>query len=105
LSVLSFQTKQIRDVCESLIRAERSYGTIVAKNLQLRLADLQAADSIYDLPEGIITTIGSAYLVVDLEERYRMLLVANHTNNPLLESGDTDWSKVTRIKVSRIERV
>lgn len=102
--VLAFQTRSIRDVCESTTKATYMYGDAVASNLRHRLADLQAATSILDLPESIIKMLDdSTHLMIDLGEGNRILMASNHLNNPLLDSGEIDWHKVTRIKVLRIE--
>jgi hypothetical protein len=41
-------------------------------------------------------------LVIDLAEVSELVLVANHTTNPLSDSGRLDWSSVTRVRVVRI---
>ncbi len=49
---LAFETKSLREICESPIRAKRALGESVAEMLKRRLADLRAATCIGDLIAG-----------------------------------------------------
>ena len=77
-------------------------GADIAEALKHRLADLRAATSIRDLVVGKPRTLDIGHvncLVIDLCEGNRMVLQANHPENPLTDSGELDWDKVSRIKV------
>ena len=80
-------------------------GENIAEALKHRLADLRAATSIKDLIAGKPRTLGVGHLnclVIDLCDGSRMVLKANHPENPLTDSGDLHWEKVSRIKVMYI---
>jgi hypothetical protein len=104
---LAFDSKTLRDICESDDHARRELGLKVAEILKHRLADLRAATSIYDVVVGnprLIDDTEYQYMAIDLCDSHRMVFSANHLNNPIAESGKLDWSKVRRIKILRIGR-
>lgn len=104
---LAFDKKSLRELCENAEKAKRKFGVRVAEKLKRRLADLRAATSVKDLVAGRPRELeGTKYrhIAIDLCEDYRILFCANHNVIPVLESGDVDWSKVSRIKILRIER-
>ena len=104
---LAFDKKSLRELCENEEKAKRDFGVRVAENLKRRLADLRAATSVKDLVAGRPREHEGSehrHIAMDLCEDYRILFCANHHVIPVLESGDVDWSKVSRIKILEIER-
>lgn len=102
---LAFDKVSIREICESSSEAKRTLGPKVAEKLKRRLADLRAAASVHDLIAGHPREVhGPRYrrIRVDLADDYYLVLSANHPVIPRLESGKTDWSAVSRIKIMRI---
>ncbi len=102
---LAFESKDLRSICELGATAEHELGAEVAEVLRRRLADLRAATSIYDLVAGNPHEVEFRdinYFIVDLSEDYQIVLKANHSENPLTNSGQIDWAKVSRIKVTHI---
>ena len=95
----------LRTICESEARAQNELGLEVAEALLHRLADLRAATSIHDLLVGRprVSDTEGEHLVVDLRNGYHIILEANHPNNPVTETGRLDWTRISRIKVLRIE--
>lgn len=101
---LAFDSKELRTTCESDAQARLDLGDAVAEMLKHRLADMRAAKSPKDLVAGKPRTgADSQHMVVDLSVGYTIVFKANHTTNPLTEAHDLDWSKVTRIKILRID--
>ena len=103
---LAFDSKPLRTICEKEVDAKRELGPAVAEVLKHRLADMWAATSIKDLVAGRPRLLHPAeykHMVVDLRDGYQIVFCANHTNNPITESGKIDWSRVSRIKIIRIE--
>jgi hypothetical protein len=100
---LAFETKALRDICESEQRAKHELGAKVAEQLKRRLADLRAASSIDELPVAKPRKVAGT-CVFELPEGYRLIVAPNHPKNPLLSSGAVDWAEVTRTKVLSIER-
>ena len=101
---LAFDDKSLRTLCESEAPARRELGLEVAEVLKRRLADLCAATSVKDLVAGQPRELDAAHMAVDLCDGHRIVFCANHSSNPMTETGDLDWSKVNRVKVLRIER-
>jgi len=103
---LAFESKALRTICESEDHAKRELGPEVAEVLKHRLADLRAGTSIYDLVAGrprLLDNGDHQRMVVDLCNGYRVVLEANHPNNPVTEADRLAWVKISRIKVLRIE--
>jgi plasmid maintenance system killer protein len=104
---LAFETKPLRTICESERHAKHEFGDAVAEILKHRLADMCAATSVNDLVAGQPRALAGAapqQMVVDLNDSYRIVFTANHTKNPVTETGNLDWKRVSRIKILRIER-
>lgn len=106
---IAFDTQRIRSFCESGGLATEEWGAEVAQALKHRLADLRAATSVKDLVVGQPRVLdGEAdrkYMYLDLCNGYRMVFSANHPTPPMTDSGNLDWAKVSRVKISRIERI
>ena len=71
-----------------------------------RLADLRAATYVADLPAGRPQPLDGpdrGSLADELTDGHRVVLAANHRKNPITESGDIDWQRVSRVKILRIE--
>ena len=104
---LAFAKKSLRQLCESETKAKRDLGVRMAEKLRRRLADLRAATCVKDLVAGRPRELDGAdhrHIAIDLCEDYRIIFCANHTANPVVKSGDVDWSRVSRVKILRIER-
>jgi hypothetical protein len=104
---VAFRTRALRDACASGELMEKRFGPEVASMLKRRLSDLRAATSVFDLvlgdPKVVPGTCGRA-MSVELCGGHRLVFRANHSKNPTLPDGTTDWSRVSRIQVLRIEK-
>lgn len=103
---LAFDTKSLRNICENQAQAKHALGSQVAEFLKHRLADLRAAASPRDLVAGHpreLTGADRQNMAVDLREGYRIVFTANHNKNPMTDTGHLDWSRVSRVKILRIE--
>lgn len=105
---LAFDSKLLRTICENEEEAVHELGQPVGEVLKHRLADLRAAVSVNDLlvgrPRILDGDIQNLHMIIDLCDGYQVIFSANHPNNPTGENGKTDWQKVSRIKILRIER-
>ena len=103
---LAFYSQSLRTLCEDDQRAKQELPPRVAEALKHRLADLRAAARLTDLIAGqprTVTDSSGAYLIIELEEGYRVIIVANHPNNPVTVRGVLDWDNVSRLKLLRID--
>jgi hypothetical protein len=93
----------MRSICESETLAERKFGINVARKLKRLLADFRAAETIADLVLGERIKVRSDEVVVSLARGYRIVICANHTSNPRRSDKSTNWARVSRIKILKME--
>lgn len=99
---LAFLDRSCRQLCESETIAVTKLGASVARNLMRRLSDLRAVAVVSEIVAGRPREIdpnGPGEYRIDLAEGYVLIFCANHPNNPILENGNIDWSKVSRVKI------
>jgi proteic killer suppression protein len=102
---LAFANKSLRELCESEAQADRHLGPTIAQKLRRRLSDLRAARNVKDLVAGRPRELAGGRrgcVGVQLSSESRLVFCANHTVLPVLETGDVDWSKVSRVKILSI---
>lgn len=101
---LAYETRALRSLCEREHLAEREYGIAVATQLKHRLDDLEAATNALDLvvakPEP---QAGSTTLRIRLGRKAFIEFIANHQDVPVGKNRRVDWSRVSRIKITKIE--
>lgn len=100
---LGFETKALRDICESEAAAKRKLGVKVADALKRRLSDFRSIDTFDELPLAK-TKKSSNSVTFDLPDDWQLVVTGGHGENPKLASGKIDWTKVTRLKITRIEK-
>ena len=104
---LAFESKQIREICESTSAAEASFGEEVARSLRGRLSDIEAATSIRDIVLGNLRPAeqGSTdSMIIDISVEYCLIFCSNHARNPGTEQTAIDWERVSRVKIQAIEK-
>jgi hypothetical protein len=102
---LAFDSRTLRTICESETAAKRQLGTKVAETLKHRLGDLRAATATNEVIVGQPRLLDAAneLMVIDLGDGYRMIFCANHPKNPISETGTLDWTRVSRVKILRVD--
>src|SRR6185437_16214047 len=95
---ISFESKQLREICENEAEGNRQLGETVAKALRSRLADMEVALSPKELLAGRPAERTDGMMCVDLEEGSCMVFVPNHPVTPLTIAGNVDWSRVHSIR-------
>jgi hypothetical protein len=80
-------------------------GTKVAGILKHRLGDLRAATSINEVIVGEPRLLDAAneQMVIDLCDGYQIIFSANHPKKPVSGDGALDWTKISRVKILRID--
>ena len=102
---IAFQSRALRDVCESEEMLKAKFGEAVGMAIVRRLADLRAAVTIRDLMVGNPREVLSGphpALCVDLVAGTTILLRANHIRLPRRTGGTIPWAEVTRLKIISI---
>jgi toxin HigB-1 len=103
---IAFDKKSLRQICENDEKAKHDLGVKVADKLRRRLADLRAAKTVKDLVAGRPHELDGPdqrHIGVELCEGYRIIFCANHNSIPMLKPNRVNWSRVSRVKVLRIE--
>lgn len=99
---VAFRTVDLRSACESPARARRELGDAAASALRRHLADLEAVESVAELPE-----IGLGYeecgskvglIRFELSQGQYLYCEVNHQHVPTRAEA-VDWAKVSRLKV------
>ncbi len=101
---IAFETKSLRQLCETNQVARRKLGDSVAVKLQSRLADLASANSIDDVIAGYPRLIDEEIYVLSLSDEYRVAFIQNHPSAPRNGQGALDWKQVRRIKIIEIKK-
>jgi hypothetical protein len=103
--ILAFETEELRTVCEDPDVAATLLSAAIASQLRGRLADLRAGTSISDLLVGNPRLGGtrSENLTIDLAPEVHMVWTANHVNTKTRVDGHIDWSRVSRVRLLKIE--
>ncbi|ARU28671.1 hypothetical protein CBR65_15130 [Cellvibrio sp. PSBB006] len=103
--VISFDTNEIRLLCERQEKAEELLGKNVALKLRNRLSDIDACDRIFEIPIGHPAKVmvrGEIGYQFDLGNDVYLVISANH-NDPVRNSlDDIDWNHVYRVKVIQV---
>lgn len=105
---IAFAEKSDRQLCENEAIAVRKLGAKLADKLKRRVADLRAATGVKDIVAGkpqVLLGKHKHQIAVELCDGYCLVFCANHNMNPLLQSDEIDWSRVSRIKILRIENL
>lgn len=104
---IAFKTRSLRDFCKDENAMRRELGQKAAKALKVCLADFRAADTTNDIQSATIVEkprTGGCAQVVSPIDGLRLVVRANHVENPTNAGGKVDWSVVSRIKVVGIEQ-
>lgn len=97
---VSFETVELRDLCEDESLAAEKLGSEIAESLKHRLSDLFAADSIHDVLVGrpaLGTFNGRECLRIELAGTCYMTMVPNHSSPRVDANGATNWDLVRRL--------
>lgn len=104
--IIAFETESLREVYNIPARAINLYGPDIARTLAIRFADLEALANAANLIEyfGAYVYCRDNHLVLALpiEDKYLILLAANHPTKP---NSNLDWNSVKRVKIIAIESV
>lgn len=98
---LSFADAGLRDTCENITKAKRTFGKQVAEKVCTRLLDLKACQTLKDFPFEVYSLSTEKYFMVD--SKYKVFFTHNHISPPMKNQTDIEWESVKRIKILRIE--
>lgn len=103
---ISFNTQELRELCENRDYADNQLGVDTANILRRRIADVRAATKITDILLGnpsVFTFNGEQRFQLELEHFGVLSFEPNHIRN-LSEQGETiEWDTVSRLKLVDVE--
>lgn len=103
---LSFENKELRKICEDKEEAIYKFGKDVSTQLQNRLSDIFAAESVEDIIAGNPRKTGEhpyLFYVINLTNEIELKFCANNSKKKYLDNGELDWTAITRIKLINIQ--
>ena len=98
---IGYRDKRLRAICLESKEANKAHGRDVAKKLQQRLADLDAADHVRGLAAGKphpLTGDRQGQFALDIGGGNRLVFEPDEPV-PYLSDGGIDWSKVSDITI------
>jgi hypothetical protein len=102
---LAFATIELRGLCESRKKASGVIGVTAARELEQRIAELVACDSVAEFdalfPQELLS-LSPAMRAIRLRTGYDLVFCSGHVKTPTTSIG-TDWTKVTRIRIMSLE--
>jgi hypothetical protein len=100
---VAFATKALREICENEAVAKMKLGLKAAAALKRRLSDFQSIESFDELPIAAPKPTSNAR-GFPLADAWRLVVTAAHSENPTLAFGKIDWTQVSRVKITKIEK-
>jgi hypothetical protein len=103
---LTFQTAELREICEKRTVAATELGYAAARELADRLADIEALDTASELSVLLGDAIcerSPTEKALRLDSGFRVVLVSAHPTPPGAPTGATDWNTTSRMKITAIE--
>lgn len=105
---VSFNNKKLAKLLNSEKHTLRKYGADNGRRILLRLSQLAAVENLQQLatfPQirlHQLTGNRNEQFSIDVKHPYRLLVIANHEENPRKPDGGLDWSAITSITVIEI---
>lgn len=99
---LAYCSELLREVCTEPDKYSEDLSRKEIESLKARLADLRAADSIEDLPRGRIFPLENNMQIYEIYESIKISFLQGHNHIPLLETGEIDWNRVSRLRIKNI---
>lgn len=102
---IRYRDKKLRELCERCAVAERKLSADCARKLRVRLAALEAANSVTDLVAGRphpLTGDRDGQFAVDLAGGRRLVFAPANNPSPQRPNGSIDWSRVTIVSIEYI---
>jgi len=99
---IKFNSPKLQKLCEDTRHARRELGQSCARRLQTRIADILAAQSVFDLPSGNPHPLKGDHkgeFALKLSDGKRLVIVPANNPTPLNEDDTIDWSQVTKISI------
>lgn len=109
---IAFNSKGLRQICESLQQGIEALGEEASSNMRNRLKEIFAAtclDDIFVLSLGdpkveLDDTLQAEVVTICIGGPSKLIFLPNHIRKkPVTDSGNIDWARITRLKLIKIE--
>lgn len=103
---ISFSKKKLKRLCENDLKMQCEYGQDVTKRLKIRLADLESAGNVYELPRGSPHPLKGkrkGEYSVSITNMLRLVFKPVNEPIPMDDTGNIQWELVTDICILSIE--
>lgn len=107
--IISFDSKKLEKTLSDEKALTRRYGAEQAKKIRQRMIQLQAAENLETLrtlPQVRAHELAAnraGQISLDIKQPYRLLITPDHEKLPLKEDGGLDWTRVTKVKILKVE--
>jgi proteic killer suppression protein len=104
-----FSSRKLAKICSSEKESIRTWGKDNARRVHVRLAQLQAAETLADviaLPFGRCHALKGdrkGQFSVDVRHPFRLIFEPAHDPVPTKDDGGLDPAKITRVRVLSVE--
>lgn len=105
---LTFQTAELREICEKRDVAAAELGYAAARELAERLADIDALDtvaSLFELFGEAICDRSPTEKSLRLNSGFDVVFASAHPTPGRAAPKTTDWTRTSRMKITAIELV
>lgn len=99
---ISYNSENLQEICNKSSSAIDALGEERALFLQARLADIQASDTVFDLPLGE-RSITNNDCTLKYKNSFSIRLTPNY--GPLGAGQAYDWTTVRRVKIMGVNNV
>ena len=104
---MSWDSLELRAICEIDLEAKQKLGMQDALSLQTRLAEMVAANTISDLlvgnPTPFLNSDGTVIYKLSIGSEHELSFGNAHPYPPMIENS-LDWTRIRRIKILSIHK-
>ncbi len=104
---LTFQTAELREICEKRAVATAELGYAAARELSDRLADIEALDTVAEFSQLLgdaMSDRSPTEKSFRLTAGFDVVFVSAHTTPDGVAPPATDWERTHRMRITAIER-
>ncbi len=95
--------RRVRKLCEDSRHAQKKLGAKVARKLRVRLSDLDAAESLFDLPPAYRPhALGGerdGQFAIDIDWAHRIVMECADEPPPLDDNEALQWGAVRAVRI------
>lgn len=104
--ILSYKTRELQRTCLEPEYAIQQLGAELTHSLHARLADLDAADHLLDVPLGVDLAASTLTCIpLHLLNHHYVIARANHANIWTAASTQPDWGRISRLQLTHFQEI